>query len=135
MNLMQALEAFLFGDVVLALKIYSYKNCATCKNAIKYLDKRSLKTAVVDITETPPKKSELKAMLDLYEGNIKKLFNTSGQVYREMGLTDKLADMSANDAIELLSKNGKLIKRPFLMNGSVPLAVGFKEDEWKKVLK
>ena len=132
---MQALEAFLYGDVVLALKIYSYKNCSTCKNAIKYLDKRSIKTAVVDITETPPKKSELKAMLGVYEGNIKKLFNTSGQVYREMGLTDKLADMSANDAIELLSKNGKLIKRPFLMNGSEPLAVGFKEDEWKKVLK
>ena len=119
----------------MALKIYSYKNCSTCKNALKYLVKRSLKTAVLDITETPPKKSELKAMLDVYEGDIKKLFNTSGQIYREMGLTDKLADMSATDAIELLSKNGKLIKRPFLMNGSEPLAVGFKEDEWKKVLK
>ena len=119
----------------MALKIYSYKNCSTCKNALKYLDKRALKTTVLDITETPPKKSELKAMLDVYVGNIKKLFNTSGQVYREMGLTDKLAVMSATDAIELLSKNGKLVKRPFLMDGNEPLAVGFKEDEWKKVLK
>jgi len=119
----------------LGLKIYSYKNCSTCKNALKYLEKRALKTTVVDITETPPKKSELKAMLAVYEGNIKKLFNTSGQVYREMGLTDKLADMSASEAIELLAKHGKLVKRPFLMNGSDPLAVGFKEDEWKKVLK
>jgi arsenate reductase len=119
----------------LNLKIYSYKNCSTCKNALKYLDRRSLKYAVLDITETPPKKSELKAMLDVYNGNIKKLFNTSGQVYREMGLTDKLASMNAADAIELLSKHGKLVKRPFLMNGSESMVVGFNEDEWKKVLK
>ncbi len=119
----------------MALKIYSYKNCSTCKNALKYLEKRDLKTAVLDITETPPKKSELKAMLEVYEGNFKKLFNTSGLVYRELGLADKLASMSAADAIDLLSKNGKLVKRPFLMDGDRPLAVGFKEDEWKKVLK
>jgi arsenate reductase len=119
----------------LNLKIYSYKNCSTCKNALKYLDGRALKYAVLDIIETPPKKSELKAMLDVYNGNIKKLFNTSGQVYREMGLTDKLATMTAADAIELLSKHGKLVKRPFLMNGTESGAVGFNEDEWKKVLK
>jgi arsenate reductase len=135
--LMQAVEAslFQFGDHELTLKIYSYKNCSTCKNALKYLEKKDLKITVVDITETPPKKSELNAMLEVYEGNFKKLFNTSGQVYRDLGLTDKLASMSARDAIDLLSKNGKLIKRPFLMDGERPLAVGFKEDEWMKVLK
>jgi len=119
----------------LALKIYSYKGCSTCKNALNYLDKQGLKHTVIDIVENPPKKTELKAMLGVYEGNVKKLFNTSGQVYRDMDLTDKLADMSIEEALDLLSKHGKLVKRPFLMGGSEALAVGFKEVEWKKVLK
>lgn len=119
----------------MALKIYSYKNCSTCKNALKFLEKKGLAAAVIDITETPPSKTELQAMLTRYEGNVKKLFNTSGQVYREMGLTEKLAKMSDADALALLAKNGKLVKRPFLMNGKEAKAVGFKEDEWKKLLK
>lgn len=72
-------------------------------------------------------------MLKAYDGDIKKLFNSSGVMYRELKIKDKIKKMTATEAFDLLSKNGKLIKRPFLLTpkGS---AVGFKEDEWEKIL-
>lgn len=116
------------------IKVYGYKGCSTCKKANGYLGKKGLDFEDVDITEKPPTKSELKAMLAHYGGQLKRLFNTSGQVYREMKLGDKLDDLSEAKALELLEKNGKLVKRPFLMVDGKPAAVGFKEDEWKKAL-
>ena len=119
----------------MALKVYSYKNCSTCKNALKFLEKKGVNAEVIDIVSTPPSKAELKSMLERYEGNVKKLFNTSGQVYREMGLTERLAEMTSSQAIDLLAKNGKLVKRPFLIQGKEACLVGFKEDEWKRIVK
>lgn len=80
----------------------------------------------------PPTLAELKKMLGYYEGNLGKLFNTSGQVYREMKLGDKLKTMSESEALALLSKHGKLVKRPFVL-GEKTGVVGFKEIEWKKI--
>ena len=111
-------------------KVYSYKKCSTCVKALKFLDKKKISVETKDITETPPSKKELQLMLKNYDGDIKRLFNTSGQVYREMKIKDKIKDMTAKEAIDLLSKNGKLVKRPFLIDGSAGL-VGFKEEEWK----
>lgn len=116
----------------MAITLYGYKNCSTCKKAEKFLKAKSLDYKWIDITEKPPKKTELKKMLQAYEGNIKKLFNTSGQVYREQKISAKLPMMSESEAIDLLSKNGKLIKRPFLLQENLSL-VGFKEEEWKKI--
>ena len=115
------------------IKVYSYKNCSTCKKAVKFLDQESIKAEVVDITETPPSKTELKKMLASYDGQLKKLFNTSGQVYREMNLSQKLPSMSQDEALGLLSGNGKLVKRPFVLIGNQGV-VGFREDEWRELL-
>ena len=73
-------------------------------------------------------------MLLFYEGNIKKLFNTSGKDYREMNLKEKIGNVSQADLLELLHKNGNLIKRPFVIQKAKGW-VGFKEKEWKEYLK
>lgn len=111
------------------MKFYQYKKCSTCVKAKKFLEARDVNYKDMAIVETPPTKKELTFMLKEYGGEIKKLFNTSGVMYRELKIKDKLPKMSSNEAIELLSKNGKLIKRPFLVSGEFGL-VGFKEDQW-----
>lgn len=112
------------------LKVYEYSGCSTCKKALKFLDARKIPYERVAIVERPPNVSELKEMLKHVGGDVRKLFNTSGQVYREMGLGEKLASLSEAEAFKLLASNGKLVKRPFIL-GSGAGAVGFKEDEWK----
>jgi arsenate reductase len=114
------------------VKVYQYGNCSTCKKALKHLDAKGVDYASIDITEQPPTKKELQSMLKLYDGNLKKLFNTSGQVYREKKLGEKLPGMTESQALDLLAKNGKLVKRPFVLTGAKG-AVGFKPDEWKKI--
>jgi arsenate reductase (glutaredoxin) len=116
----------------MAVKVYGYKNCSTCKKALGFLNKKKKTFEDVDITTTPPTKKELEAMFARV-GDIKKLFNTSGQVYREMGLGEKLAGMSAAEALKLLASNGRLVKRPFLVVDGKPVAVGFKEEDWKNI--
>lgn len=113
------------------MKLYQYPKCSTCRKAIKFLNENQVEFSAIDITEQPPKKVELKAMLASYEGDIRKLFNTSGVQYRELNMKEKLPDMSAAEAIDLLASNGKLIKRPFLLNSARQGLVGFKQTEWE----
>ena len=114
------------------LKLYAYSGCSTCKNAIRYLEKKKIPFDEIAIVDQPPTLAELKKMLAYYDGKIGKLFNTSGLVYREMKLGDKLKSMSESEALTLLSKNGKLVKRPFVLSEKSGV-VGFKEEEWKKL--
>jgi arsenate reductase (glutaredoxin) len=114
-------------------KIYQYPKCSTCRNALKWLDANGHAYDALDITEQPPSKKELKQMLAHYNGELRRLFNTSGVQYRELKVKDKLPSMSEDQAIDLLSGNGKLIKRPFLLTDDAG-RVGFKEDEWKAAL-
>lgn len=120
----------------MAVRIYEFKNCSTCQNALKFLDQSGVRYERIAIVEQPPTKSELKTMLTHLKstgGSFKSLFNTSGVQYRELGISEKIkAGMSEGEAIELLSKNGKLIKRPFVLTPKAGL-VGFKESEWKKL--
>ena len=116
------------------MKLYQYPNCSTCRKAIKYLNQAAIDYESIDITEKPPTRVELNVMLASYDGNIRKLFNTSGVQYRELKLKDKLPSMTDNQAIELLSGNGKLIKRPFLLNKQKQGIVGFKEADWQVFL-
>lgn len=113
------------------LKVYEYDKCSTCKNALKFLDQRKVAYEKLPIVDQPPTLAELKRMLG-FVGDIRKLFNTSGLVYRELKLAEKLPSMSKGDALKLLASNGKLIKRPFALSESHGL-VGFKEAEWKKL--
>jgi arsenate reductase len=112
-------------------KVYQYDGCSTCKNALKFLDARKANYEKIAIVEHPPTEAELKKMLS-YVGDLKKLFNTSGQMYRELKVSEKLPKMTESEALKLLAKQGKLVKRPFALGKNFGL-VGFKEPEWKKV--
>ncbi len=117
----------------MSLKFYEYKNCSTCRKAQKWLEKKGVDFKSIPIRETPPTKTELKKMLKFMDGDIKKLFNTSGQDYRAMNMKEKLPKLTEAKALELLSKNGNLVKRPFLLGKDLG-TVGFKEETWKQLL-
>ena len=126
--------AFFFYEWLrMKLKVYAYKNCDTCRKAKKYLDKKGLKYELIPVREQPPTKVELRTMLANYDGNIRKLFNTSGGDYKALNLKEKLANMTDEQAVKLLSVNGNLVKRPFAVAGNRGI-VGFKEEEWGKWL-
>src|SRR5580700_9188314 len=111
------------------MKVYAYANCDTCRKALKHLEKGKHKVEVVPIREQPPTRAEIRSMLKIYDGKVAKLFNTSGKEYRAMKLGLKLPKMGLEEAIVLLSSNGNLVKRPFVLIGNTG-AVGFKVDEW-----
>ena len=115
------------------MKVYEYPKCSTCVKAKKYLTQKKVKFNLVHIVDSPPSKTELKRMLKSLGGERKKLLNTSGQLYREMNLKDKLPKMSDSQLIDLLAKNGKLIKRPFVLSSKGD-RTGFKENEWKALV-
>lgn len=109
--------------------VYIHPKCSTCKDAIRFLEERKITFTTKDITQTPPTLVELQAMLDFQEGNLKKLFNSSGQLYKEMELSKKLPSMSLKASLTLLSQHGMLVKRPFLLGKNVGLT-GFNEEVW-----
>jgi arsenate reductase len=112
----------------MTVKIYEYEGCSTCRKALKFLDARGVKYQKAPIVETPPSPAELKAMLK-FSGNLTRLFNTSGVLYREMGVGEKLKTLTEDQALALLAKHGKLVKRPFVLLKDRGL-LGFKEAEW-----
>lgn len=117
------------------LKVYEYAKCSTCVKALKFLDGKKVKYDKLPIVDKAPTQKELKEMLAALKergGSIRNLFNTSGVMYKEMKLSEKLPSMTEAEALKLLSENGKLVKRPFVIGEDTHL-VGFKEDEWKKV--
>ncbi len=122
----------------MSLKVFEYKNCSTCKKALRFLDVNKINYKAIPIVDKPPTIGDLKKMLGFLkknEGSIKNLFNTSGVQYRELKIADKLkAGMSEEVSIKLLSGNGKLIKRPFVLGDDFGM-VGFKEDNWTKTFK
>ncbi|TCP55432.1 arsenate reductase [Tumebacillus sp. BK434] len=110
-----------------------YPKCSTCRNAKKWLEARGVSFADRHIVEQPPSKEELREVLAKSGLDIKKLFNTSGQKYRELGLKDKLKTMSEEEMLDLLATDGMLVKRPIFVHGG-KATVGFKEEEFTKVL-
>jgi arsenate reductase len=117
----------------MTLRVYEYAKCSTCRQALKFLDARKVPHERVPIVDEPPTPAELRAMR-AFTGDLKRQFNTSGVVYREMGLGEKLKTMSEEEALALLSRNGKLIKRPFVLLKDRGL-LGFKENEWKAAFR
>lgn len=108
---------------------YGYDKCSTCRKAKQWLDDHGVKYRSIPIVERPPSQALLKQILAAGEYELKHLFNTSGQLYREMRIKDKLAGMSVAEAIKLLSANGKLCKRPIVTDGK-RFTVGFKADRF-----
>ena len=114
------------------MQILCYPRCTTCKKAVKWLDEKGVEYEYRDIKEKNPKKTELKKWIKASGLPVKKFFNTSGQLYREMQLKDKLPEMSEADMIDLLATDGLLVKRPLLITDDKVL-VGFKEAEWEEI--
>lgn len=115
------------------IKVYTLSNCSTCRNATKWLRARGVEFDERAIRETPPTLAELRKMLAAYEGEVRRLFNTSGEDYRAQKLAEKLPAMSEAEALALLAQNGRLVKRPFLIGDGVAL-VGFNEKRWGEAL-
>jgi arsenate reductase len=113
--------------------IYIYRNCDSCRKAVKWLEQNGLEHETKPIRETPPSAAELKAALRCYDGDLRRLFNSSGTDYRELGLKQQLPTMTEDEAISLLAANGNLVKRPFLIDGDIILT-GFKPELWKSQL-
>ena len=114
------------------MRLYEYKGCDTCRRAKKFLEARGLAFDAVPIREQPPTKAELKRMLVIYGGDLRRLFNTSGGDYKAMKLAERLPKLTVDEALALLAANGNLVKRPFLLTDKSGL-VGFKEAEWEKL--
>ena len=109
------------------MKFYRYKKCSTCVKALKYLEEKGVALDIIEIREEPPLLDELKLALDTADGNIKALLNTSGMDYRQMGLKDKLPNMSDEEVMNLLTSNGNLVKRPLVVVNDQKALCGFKE--------
>ena len=114
-------------------KMYCYSRCTTCKKALKWLDDNKIEHTVIDIKEDHPDEKTLRQLHKKSGLPLKKFFNTSGQLYREMELSKKLPGMSDDDMFKLLASDGMLVKRPLLITEDKVL-VGFKEDDWRKAL-
>ena len=113
-------------------KVYCYNKCSTCQKALKFLNENNIKYELIDIKESNPNRKILEEIHLKSKKELKKLFNTSGLLYKEYELSKKIPNMTEDEMYELLSSNGMLVKRPILMGDDFSL-IGFKEDEWKKL--
>ena len=115
------------------LKFICYPKCTTCQKAKKWLDDNDIEYKLRDIKEDNPTFEELSKWYKMSGLPLKKFFNTSGLLYKSMGLKDKLSAMSEEEQLRLLATDGMLVKRPLLI-GEDFLLVGFKEKEWSERL-
>lgn len=111
----------------------AYPKCSTCKKAQKWLDDHGIAYTARHIVEDNPSYDELKAWQIKSGLPLKRFFNTSGMVYRDLQLKDKLPEMSENDQLKRLASDGMLVKRPLVITEETVL-VGFKEAEWAEKL-
>jgi len=111
-----------------------YPKCSTCKKAENWLKENEISYELRNIKENRPSKEELEAWHKKSGLELKRFFNTSGMLYREMQLKDKLPSMSDEEKLELLATDGMLVKRPILVTED-KVFVGFKEKEWQDVVK
>jgi len=113
------------------VKVYEYSSCSTCRKARQFLAEHDIPHQLIAIADKPPGIDELKTMATKHlGGELKKLFNTSGQEYRRLELKDKLRTMSESEIYQLLASNGMLIKRPFALHEKSG-AVGFQLEKWQ----
>ena len=113
----------------MTLKVYQYAKCSTCRKALAFLAKHGVKHESVDIVRQPPTKAELERALTLTSLPLKKLFNTSGESYRNGGFGARIATMTKSEALDALSRDGKLVKRPFVLGDDFAL-LGFDESAY-----
>ena len=108
-----------------------YPKCTTCQKAQKWLDGQGVSYTLRHIKDEAPSYEELKEWYQKSGLPLKKFFNTSGLLYKSLGLKDKLSGMSEEEQLRLLATDGMLVKRPMLL-GADHVLVGFREEEWQK---
>ena len=111
-----------------------YPKCSTCQKAKAWLEERGISYDLRDIKQNNPTVEELTAWYRKSGLPLKKFFNTSGNLYKEMHLKDKMPQMSEEEQLSLLATNGMLVKRPILITDDNKVLVGFKEDQWAETL-
>ena len=115
------------------LKFICYPKCTTCQKAQRWLDEREIGYELRDIKLDNPKRDELLVWYEKSGLPIKRLFNTSGLLYKSLDLKNKLPSMNDDEMLDLLASDGMLVKRPLLIGDDFVL-VGFKESEWSEAL-
>lgn len=120
----------------MAITVFHYKGCGTCKKALGWLDARVVVATRIDLVAAPPDAATLRDLWQRSKKPLERFFNTSGESYRAGGFKDKLAAMTDAQKLAALAADGKLIKRPvFDLGGPTGLVlVGFREDEWAAAL-
>ena len=116
------------------MQFICYPKCSTCQRAKKWLEEHKIEYNERHIVEDNPTYDELKAWHEMSKMPLKKFFNTSGLLYKDMHLKDRLPQMSEEEMLELLSSNGMLVKRPLIIDDD-KIIIGFKENEWNENLK
>ena len=109
-----------------------YPKCSTCVKAMKHLEQKNISFEKRDIVLQTPTKEELKEWIERYQQGIKPFFNTAGVMYREMGLKDRVKDMTVEEAAQILSENGMLIKRPLLIDDD-RIIIGYKKEIYESL--
>lgn len=115
------------------ITVLCYKKCSTCQKALKWLEDNGIEYQERPIKEEHPDGEELREWYKKSGLPLKKFFNTSGNLYKEMSLKDKLPKMNVEEQLALLATDGMLVKRPLVVGDGVVLT-GFKEAEWKEKL-
>ena len=111
-----------------------YRKCSTCIKALKWLEANNIVFEERPIVEQNPTYEELKAWHQMSGLPLKNFFNTSGKLYKEMNLKDKLKEMTEEGQLQLLATNGMLVKRPLIVGEDFVLT-GFKESAWNEVMR
>ena len=109
---------------------YSYLKCSTCRKAAKWLESKDLEFKLIDIVKEPPLVNYLNLALEQYPNDKKRIFNTRGKAFKTLNLD--IYDLSREEIFQLLSSDGKLIKRPFLIYEGEKVILGFNEIEYAK---
>lgn len=94
-----------------------YENCSTCRDVKKFLDEKGIDYKFQDVKKEKPEKEQIKSLYEKSGLDIKKFFNTSGKVYRDLNLKDRLKSMDTDEKLELLASDGMLLKRPIIEDG------------------
>ena len=115
------------------VKVYCYSKCSTCKKALKWLEDNKIDHIVIDIKGDHPDEKTLRELHKRSGLPLKRFFNTSGQLYREMELSRKLPNMSEDEMFKILASDGMLVKRPLLVTDKTVIP-GFREELWKEAL-
>ncbi|MBB5173509.1 arsenate reductase family protein [Texcoconibacillus texcoconensis] len=118
----------------MALTMYHYPKCGTCRKAKKWFEDNEVDVNLIHIVEEPPAKETLEELLEKSGLEVRKFFNTSGKKYRELGMKDRVKTDSEEELLDLLASDGMLIKRPIVTDGD-QVTVGFNEETFEKKWK